>query len=81
MGKRDYLRLGDYNAICDRCGTKRKASECRLEWNNLFVCRQCWEPRHPQDYVRGRKDDQRVPIPRPDSDPTFITTAVTPEDL
>lgn len=58
---------GDYNCICDLCGRKRKASECRLKWNNFFVCADtCWEPRHPQDFVEGRADDQNVPIARPD---------------
>lgn len=81
MGKRDYFKIGDYNVICDRCGAKFKARECRMEWNNLFVCSYCWEARQPQDFVRGRIDDQRVPIARPRGEARFITTPVLPEDL
>lgn len=82
MGKRDYYKKGDYNVICDRCGAKFKASECAMEWDNLFVCKQyCWEERQPQDFVRGRVDDQTVPIARVRGEPKFITDSVTPEDL
>lgn len=81
MGKRDYYKKGDWNVTCDRCGAKFKATECRLEWDNLFVCDYCWEARHPQDFVRGRKDDQTVPIARPVPEIKFITEEVKPEDL
>jgi hypothetical protein len=81
MGKRDYFKHGDYNVICDRCGIKFKASECQMEWDNLYVCYHCWEIRQPQDFVRGIYDDQTVPIARPRGEDRFITTPVTPEDL
>ena len=66
MGRSDFYKPGDWNVICDRCGMKRKASECRTTWDNLFVCRECWMPRPPQDFVRGVPDDQTVPTARPD---------------
>ena len=87
MGKRDYLKLGDNNVICDRCGAKYKSSQCRFDGGNsirgskLFVCKQCWDPINPQLFVRGRIDDQTVAVSRPDVAPRFITTPVTPEDL
>lgn len=81
MGRADYFAHGDYNVICDRCGTKYKASDCVLEWDNLFVCQECHEPRHPQEFLRGIPDRQSVEIPRPDTTPTFITNPITPEDL
>lgn len=65
MGHADRLVQGAYNAICDRCGFKFKNYECKLEWNNLFVCKDCWEPRQPQDLLKGRADDTSVPIARP----------------
>lgn len=65
-GKKDYARIGDYNVICDICGLKFKASECQMQWNNLYVCKTCYEERQPQDFVRGLSDDMRVPIARPD---------------
>lgn len=81
MGKRDYYKSGEWNAICDRCGAKFKSSELQIEWDNFWVCKQCWEPRHPQDFVRGRKDNQTVPISRPVGAYKFITTEIKPEDL
>ena len=73
-----YYKPGDWNVICDRCGIKTKASLCRLTWDNLFVCRgRCWEPRHPQDFVRGKEDRQQVPISRPGIVPTIGTTTLS----
>ena len=31
-----------------------------------MVCKECWEPRHPQDFLRGVPDDPSVPWTRPD---------------
>lgn len=81
MGSRDYLKLGDYNVICDVCRFKYKASECKLRWDNLFVCPHCYEERQPQDFVKGVKDDPRVPIARPDPEPRFVTGEVDPDSL
>lgn len=36
-----------------------------MEWNGLRVHRRHWEPRHPQDFVRGVADEQSVPNARP----------------
>ena len=81
MGRADYYKRGDWNAICDRCGAKYKASQLKMEWDNLWVCRECWEVRHPQDFVKGVEDDQTVPISRPRGEDMFITTEIKPEDL
>lgn len=76
MGKADYLALGDWNAKCDKCGFKFKASMLKLEWDNLYVCPSCWEIRHPQDFVRGVQDVQTPPWVRPDPAPTYILTCL-----
>jgi len=68
MGKADFLKRGDWNAICDRCGEKRKASDLKKTWDGYYVCpEKCWELRHPQDFLRGKKDDQSVPWTRPEA--------------
>jgi hypothetical protein len=41
-------------------------------WDGLFVCKADWETRHPQDFVRGRKDVQNVPNPRPEPSMTYV---------
>jgi hypothetical protein len=37
-----------------------------------MVCPKDWEPRHPQDFVKGVRDDQRVPWVRPEPEPIFL---------
>jgi hypothetical protein len=59
-----YWKAGDNNATCDRCGKPFKASQLKHTWDGLYVCARDWEPRHPQDYVRGVKDDTSVAIDR-----------------
>lgn len=51
-GKADYLAIGDYNAICDICGAKYKASELIENYNHLMVCSKDYEEQHPADFVR-----------------------------
>lgn len=57
---------GDFWRVCDRCGFEKRASETFKTWDGLYVCAEDFETRHPQDFVRGRKDRQNVPGPRPE---------------
>ena len=81
MGHADYLRNGDWNAICDRCGSKFKFSMLKQEWDGLYVCTAngCWEPRQPQDYVKGVMDNMAVPVSRPDQPPVYIQDEIVTE--
>lgn len=58
---------GDFYRICDRTGFKVRAKRTRKEWTGLIVRDQSWEPRQPQDFVTGVRDDQSVYDPRPRS--------------
>ena len=74
MGSADYLKFGSWNVICDRCGVKRKHDQVRKEWTGLIVCSEkCWEPRHPQNFVRAVRDDQSVPFTRPEATDIFVS--------
>ncbi len=66
MPIRRKARPGDHLVVCDRTGFTRWASECQREWNGALVTRKNWEARHPQDFVRGVRDDMRVDPARPD---------------
>jgi hypothetical protein len=78
----DYFESGAHNLICDRTGFKIKSTEAKKEWNGLIVHRDYWEPRHPQDFVRGKIDKQTVKNGRPRPEPWYVTTnEVTPESL
>ncbi len=70
--KRTYYRAGDWNAICDLCGRKFKASKIRLRWDGLRVCPKDYEERHVADFFKGRPDDQSVPWTRPEPDDVYI---------
>lgn len=65
---------GDPWVICDRTGMKVRMSQTRKEWNGLRVRKESWEPRHPQDFVKGVPDNQSVPDARPEPADTFLTT-------
>lgn len=71
---RNYYVKGDWNALCQRCGFKYKASALKEEWTGLRVCTHCWSPRHPQDFVRGREDDQSVPWASPEPVDVFVAS-------
>ena len=73
---------GEFYRFCERCGQKTLQSKTQKEWNGLWVCNKCYEPRHPQDFVKSRKDLQAVPDPRPEQPDSFLAdNAVTADDL
>ena len=74
MGSSDKFVLGEWNVICDTCGFKYKSSQLRKTWEGWWVCEKCFESRHPQDFVRGKVDKQRVPWTAPDSAYSYETT-------
>jgi len=63
---------GDHWRICDRSGRKVRASQTVKQWDGLIVAIDEYEDRHPQDFVRGRKDRQNVPDARPESVDSFL---------
>lgn len=67
-GGRDFLDLGDWNAVCSMCGRKRKASEMVRNWQGMFRCPEHNETRHPQEYVRAVPDVQTPPWVQPPCD-------------
>lgn len=77
----DLYRPGDHYKICDVCGFKVRASETKKRWDGLITCLPDWEPKHPQEAVRGRVDKQAVKDPRPEPEDVFVTTPVTAADL
>ena len=73
-----YAQTFDYNVICEVCRKKIKASEARKRWDNLIVCSEDWEERHPLDYPRPpAKDDLPLPFIRPEPADVFITGVCT----
>lgn len=76
----------DYNAICDGCGRKMKASMLRKRWDGFMMCAADWEPRHPSDFYRARDDAHKLPFTRgdsntPDVGPSINSTTTTTTPL
>lgn len=70
---------GNHWVQCDRCSAAIRAKDAMITWDNLVVCPDDWEIRHPQDFVRGRLDDIQAKEPRrPESPDVFIPDAVVP---
>lgn len=68
MSGSDYLKLGDWNAVCSMCGMKKKAGEMVKNWQGMYRCPEHNEPRHPQDFVRAVPDVQTPPWVQPPAD-------------
>lgn len=80
MPQTGYYVAGDWDACCDQCGRSFKFSALSKRWDNAWTCDACWEPRHPQDFVRAVRDDPSVPVvrprPAPQSAPMFWTSNI-----
>lgn len=56
---------GEHLVVCDRSGRVYDSSNTRKEWNGLIVGKDEWEPRHPQEFVRGIRENIAVKQARP----------------
>lgn len=73
---------GDAFAICDSCGLRFFLSELKKDWRGYMVCKDDYEPRHPQDTVKSRADKIVIDNARPEVTDIFLEPGdVTPEDL
>ena len=73
MGSNSYFAAGEWNFTCDLCGKTGKSSDARKTWDGFYVCSVHKEVRNPQDFVRGKGEDQALPWSRPKSgDPVYI---------
>lgn len=72
--KKNHYIPHDWNAVCDVCSKKIKASESRLRWDGFLVCRDDYEIRHEQDFVKSKLDQITVPYTRPV--PEYVFTNV-----
>lgn len=73
-----YQVKGQWNVICPVCGFKKKSGEMLKRWDGVYVCKEDWEIRHPQDFLRVEAEDTSVPYSYgddpidPDPIPVFI---------
>lgn len=64
-----YANAKFARALCDRCGFEYKLLELKKEWNGLKVCKECFEPKHPQlEPITATADPEALYDPRPNND-------------
>ena len=66
MHRRNSHRSGDHKVIDDRTGFVEWAGDCVKEWNGGLVHRRRFEARHPQDFIRVRREDFHIKDARPE---------------
>jgi hypothetical protein len=58
-------RKDDYLVETDGVGILAHRSECVKQYDGKLKLKKNLDPRHPQEFLRMRKDKQSVPDPRP----------------
>lgn len=71
---------GEHLVVCDRSGKVYDSSNTRREWNGLIVGKDEWEPRHPQEFRRGIREDIAVKEARPGA-PSLSTLSASIDDI
>ena len=63
---------GTWATICDVCGFRFPSDQLKLRWDGLRVCKDDFETRHPQDFIRIREEKIAPDWVRPKETCTFI---------
>jgi hypothetical protein len=64
-------RPGDSYLIDDETGLKIRRSDAVKRWDGAIVHRNVTNPRHPQDFVRAKRDKQLADMVRPRTPDVF----------
>jgi len=72
MGRHYHFRPGSFYRQDDKTGFPTRMEQTLKQWDSQIVDKRVYEVRHPQDFVRGTKDDQTVPDARPVAPDTFV---------
>lgn len=80
-GRNPGYRPGDHWVECQVCGFEYRASEMKERWDGIIVCREDYEMRHPQDFVRAQEDHIAAEgLVNPASEPEYIRTVDDPDE-
>ena len=71
---------GEWAVLCDVCGRKFRNQDLRQRWDGLKTCKDDWEPRQPQDFVRGVADYQAPVWTRPEPSDKFVPVTIIYDD-
>lgn len=73
-------QAGNHWVVCDLCGCDIRNRDAMQNWKGQVVCPDDWEQRHPQDFVRGREDQQAAQgLVRPEQEDTFVDKPALPD--
>ncbi len=72
----DY-KSGDNWVVCQVCGMDIYASDIKKRWDGILVCPEDYETRHPQDFVRARKDRVAADIVAPKSSEVSVAPTLS----
>lgn len=81
MSREWHYKPGDWYVTCDVCAKKMRASKARHRWDGFLVCDACFEHRHPQDFLRVKPDNLKVPFSRPKETPEFVSVSYVDTSL
>ncbi|HET8686202.1 MAG TPA: hypothetical protein VFM18_06005 [Methanosarcina sp.] len=57
---------GTWATICDVCGLRFPSDKLMKRWDGLMTCKDDWELRHPQDFIKIRPEKIAPDWVRPD---------------
>ena len=64
---------GNHWGVCDVCGFTYRQSGLKRRWDGAVVCKEDWEVRHPQDFLKARQEDPAAKgLVRPEPVDQFI---------
>lgn len=78
---KDKYIPGDYYVTCDSCGSKVRASQTRMQWNNMRVCASEWNAK-PWELLPAKRypeEGKSVKNARPPSTDTFKSETALPD--
>lgn len=61
----DKYQKGGFYRVDDITGARVRARDTREQWDGAITHKEDWSPRHPQEFLRSKRDDQSVPKARP----------------
>jgi len=80
-GSGGYARGHHALAICERCSKKRLRRHLVYDgqYQDLLVCPECWDPKHPQEYLPPVTDPVVIYDPTGDPDKEVAKDDTTPD--
>lgn len=63
---------GTWATVCDVCGFRFPSNQLKLRWDNLMVCKDDWEIKHPQLFVKVSPEEIAPPWVRPSPQPQYL---------